>query len=367
MGKRFLPFLLIFSLIFMSSTAEFASDRNAITLIDQPDRKIEVKKDKVPALKRGLSTVTGVKNENSFQPVLVEINNENGGVWATAPRGITEASVIYEYQMSTNGTTGICALFQDSLPAMAGPVGNASIGGVLIQDDWKCGYVYNDIPKEPDGEVSELGYSIETWIERHNLLRSHLAYPANVSRIKEWKKYFKMDQELITEENQYIDTAGIKKLLDKYKASPALSTFAFLADPVNFTGDTYVSEIDIRSSSRTFTSWFVYNESDSLYYRWVGENNQYGDVTADEQLHVSNLIIQRVEYNTSNKNMAPVLIGKGNADIFIHGYYIDGYWVRESVDEHTRYYDADGNLLKLVPGVTYIALVSNSTAVVILN
>lgn len=367
MKKIFCLFLMIFSIIFTSAIAEFGSDQNAITLIDQADRRIKVADSKVPSVKRGISPVTGEANENSYQPVLVEFNNENGGVWATAPRGITKASVIYEYQMTTNGTTGICAIFQDYLPSMAGPVGNASIGGVLIQDDWKCGYVYNDIPKEIDGQLSELGYSIQTWIENHDLQRAHLTYPANVSRTKEWKKYFKMDQELIIDENQYIDTNGIKGLLDKHKASPALSTFAFMSDPESFSADTYVSEIDIRSSSRTFTSWFVYNEEDGQYYRWVGENNQYGDVTADEQLHVSNLIIQRVEYSTSNKNMAPVLVGKGNADIFIHGYYIDGYWVRESADDHTKYYDAEGNLLNLAPGTTYISLVSNSTAVVILN
>lgn len=353
--------------IFVFSGLTNAEEINALTLIDQPDREITVIPPRKSMIKKGISQVTGRKSNESYQPVLVEINNENGGVYATAPKGITKASVIYEYQVSTNGTMGICTLFQDDLPASVGPVGNASIGGLLIEDDWKCGYVYHGIPTEADGSVSELGYSMQSWIERYDLAKKHLVYPANVSKNKEWKRYFKLDKEMITDESELVDTSGIKGLLDKNMVVPSPAWFGFLSDPDKFEGDVFVREIDIRTSSRTFSSGFVYNDEDHQYYRWVGENNQYGDVDADEQLHVSNLIIQRVEYNTSNKNMAPITIGRGNADIFIRGYYIDGYWVRESSDDHTKFYDSEGNLIELDPGITFISLLSNSTSVVILN
>ncbi len=261
----------------------------------------------------------------------------------------------------------MCALFQDELPKTVGPVGNASIGGLLIEDDWKCGYVYHGIPTEADGSISELGYSMQAWIERYDLVRKHLVYPANVSKTKEWKKYFKLDKEMITDESENVDTSGIKSLLDKNEVVPSPAWFDFLDKPDQFEGEVFVREIDIRTSSRTFSSGFIYNDDDHQYYRWIGENNQYGDVQADEQLHVSNLIIQRVEYTTSNKNMAPNTIGRGNADIFIRGYYIDGYWVRESSDDHTKFYDSEGNLIKLDPGITFISLLTNSTSVVIPN
>lgn len=343
------------------------SDKNSITLIDLPDREIEVKPGKPPAIRRNISQVTGLKNSESYQPILVEFNNENGGVFATAPQGITKASVIYEYQTSTNGTMGISALFQDEFPETVGPIGNATIGGVLLQDDWKCGYVYNDIPSGADGEVTELGYSIQMWMDNHDLAKNHLAFQANVSKTKEWKQFFKMDPELIVDENQLVNLPGIKGILDRNKNVPSPAGFSFMSKPEKFSGDTYVNEIDLRSPSRTFTSWFVYNQDEREYYRWVGENNMYGDVKADEALHVTNVIVQRVNYTTSNKNMAPITIGKGNAEIFIGGYYIDGYWVRESENDRTQFYDADGNPLQLAPGKTYIALLSNSASVVILN
>ena len=371
--KRFL--IIAFTLLFAFSAAGHAEgtldnenrDANALTLIDQQDRLIMPVDSKEPKTKKGISQVTGLKSDEDYQPVLVEINNENGGVFATAPKGILKASVIYEYQTSTNGTMGLCALFQDSLPEKAGPVGNASIGGLLIQDDWKCGYVYNDIALAPDGSETELSYSMKSWIDKYDLTKKHLIFPANVPMTKEWKKCFKLDKELITDESYHVNTRGIKDILTKYEVSPSPSGFTFLDDPDSFEGSVFVREIDIRSSSRTFSSGFIYNDDDHLYYRWIGENNQYGDVEANAQLGVANLIIQRVEYNTSNKNMAPVTIGRGNADIFIRGFYIDGYWVRESSDDHTRFYDSEGNLLCLDPGITFISMLTNSTSVVIRN
>ena len=52
-------------------------------------------------------------------------------------------------------------------------------------------------------------------------------------------------------------------------------------------------------------------------------------------------------------------IGQGNADIFIDGKYIPGYWVRSDLDSHTVYYDDQGNELQCNRGKTFIALLPN--------
>ena len=82
----------------------------------------------------------------------------------------------------------------------------------------------------------------------------------------------------------------------------------------------------------------------------------------------SNVIIQRVGYSytgekidakgkfkAGNKIM-PVMnsVGKGNADIFIGGRYIPGYWVRESIESPTVFLDDKGNEIVLTRGRTYI-------------
>lgn len=343
-------------------------NRNSLTLIDQQDRNITPKTQKQKKVKNGISILTGEKSKESYQPVLVEINNENGGIFSVAPEGITQATILYEYQVYTNGTTGLCALFQDELPTSVGPIGNASVGGVLIQNDWKCGYVFNNIPTNQDGTVSELGYSIQMWLQSNNLVDGQQIFPASASKVKDWKKYFRADESMIIDQNQFVDVTGIKKLLTQNKNKAVDIPYLFNAEIKEEDTDSIpVREIDIRLPSRAFSSGFVYNPNDHKYYRWIGDNNQYGDVTADKQLTVSNLIIQRVNYSTSNGLMAPITIGKGNADIFTKGTYIEGYWIRESADDHTRFYDSEGNLVELYPGNTFISMMTNSTSVVILN
>ena len=48
-------------------------------------------------------------------------------------------------------------------------------------------------------------------------------------------------------------------------------------------------------------------------------------------------------------------VGQGNADIFIGGRYIPGYWVRESIESPTIFLDDKGNEIQLTPGKTFIA------------
>ena len=343
-------------------------NRNSLTLIDQQDRNVVPKEQKQKKTKNGVSILTGEKSKESFQPVLVEINNENGGIFSVAPEGITEATILYEYQIYTNGTTGLCALFQDNLPESVGPIGNASVGGLLIQNDWKCGYVFNSIPTEKDGTISELGYSIQMWLKSNNLVDGQQVFPASASKVKDWKKYFREDESMIIDQNQFVDVSGIKKMLNEIKNKAVEIPYLFNSEiKEDDTSSIPVREIDIRLPSRAYSSFFLYDKEDHKYYRWVGTNNQYGDVTADKQLTVSNLIIQRVNYSTSNGLMAPITIGKGNADMFTKGTYIEGYWIRETADDHTRFYDSEGNLVALYPGNTFISLMTNSTSVVILN
>lgn len=78
----------------------------------------------------------------------------------------------------------------------------------------------------------------------------------------------------------------------------------------------------------------------------------------EEQMSFSNVIIQRITYDYTNNNKTmPVMnsVGQGNADIFIGGRYIPGYWVRKSVEEPTIFFDDQGNELQLTRGKTFIA------------
>ena len=75
----------------------------------------------------------------------------------------------------------------------------------------------------------------------------------------------------------------------------------------------------------------------NVYYRYSGDVLFKSFASADDReeadmipLTFTNVIVQRVEYEYAHNNkLAPIMqsVGKGNADIFIGGRYIPGYWI----------------------------------------
>lgn len=92
----------------------------------------------------------------------------------------------------------------------------------------------------------------------------------------------------------------------------------------------------------------------------------YADRDAEEgAIAFANVIVQftRVEYNHNNK-LEPVayVIGEngasaqGNADFFMDGVHVQGYWKRDAMDARTVYYGPDGQEIELQRGRTLIII-----------
>lgn len=83
------------------------------------------------------------------------------------------------------------------------------------------------------------------------------------------------------------------------------------------------------------------------------------------------MIVQftRVDYNHNNKN-EPIMyvIGEngetaeGNADFFLGGKHISGYWKRDGMTPRTVYYDASGEEIALLRGRTLIVIFPDDAA-----
>lgn len=75
------------------------------------------------------------------------------------------------------------------------------------------------------------------------------------------------------------------------------------------------------------------------------------------ELTFSNVIIQRVSYDYPVSRLLPhpTLCGARNAELFIGGKYIPGYWVRESEAAPTVFLDDRGEEIQLARGKTFIA------------
>ena len=109
-----------------------------------------------------------------------------------------------------------------------------------------------------------------------------------------------------------------------------------------------------------------------VFWKWSGSKKAWlrfhGDVphllSDGTQVSARNVIVQIVRITLSdvtdvNGVHSPyvVSVGTGKAYIFRNGKMIAGKWIRRSLHDVTRFVDAQGNVIPLMPGNTWIELV----------
>ena len=127
-------------------------------------------------------------------------------------------------------------------------------------------------------------------------------------------------------------------------------------------------------SAKLYNSRLVYRKEWNGYLRYMGtsKTNWYADRDSDDSaVAFQNVIVQftRVDYNHNNKN-EPIMyvIGEngetaeGNADFFLGGKHISGYWKRDGMTSRTVYYDASGEEIALLRGRTLIVIFPDDAA-----
>ena len=280
------------------------------------------------------------------------------GIASRAPWGGQYADIVYEGILYRDGATRITFLYNDALAdggeLTAGPVRSARIGHVLLREEWQGGIAYCGGPRAEENNIAamfaELGasskgvtFDIETSVKQG-------LFNERVKGVK-------------APDNLSVDVVGLQSLVPE---TTIATPHPFLFTDVSPYTDGYdmAYSINLDWGHKKWISHFVYDEANNLYLRYSGEapymtyaavNDREEDNM--EQMSFSNVIIQRVEYEyTNNNRIMPVMqsVGKGNADIFIGGRYIPGYWVRESIETPTVYFDDQGNEIQLTRGKTFI-------------
>ena len=320
----------------------------------------------------GESPTTGMPYDTSslYLPMLVQISNPEGsaknlagkkvtsaGIGERAPWGGQYVDIVYEGILYRSGQTRITFLFSDAFAEMnslsVGPVRSARIGHVLLREEWQGGIVYAGGPRAEENDsaamFAELGASTKG--VTFNLLdNNYQDYKYRVKGVK-------------APDNYNADVAGIRTLVP---ATTVAVPHPFLFDDVSPYIDGYETAytINLDWGHKRYISSFEYDEANNLYLRYsngapymtfAGAEDRSDENS--EQMSFSNVIIQRVPYQYTNDNkIMPVMesVGKGNADIFIGGRYIPGYWVRESIESPTVFLDDQGNEIVLTRGRTFI-------------
>jgi len=107
--------------------------------------------------------------------------------------------------------------------------------------------------------------------------------------------------------------------------------------------------------------YWRWNASTKRYLRWHGDvPHTYSDGT---QVSAANVVVQVVDVKMTdvhdvNGVASPEVVatGHGTAYVFRGGKMVKGTWVRESKDDRTKYLDAKGHEIKLLPGNTWVEL-----------
>ncbi len=339
----------------------------------QPDRNIVPSADalELNPIIEGESPTTGMPYDTDalYLPMLVQISNPEGsekingkkvssaGIGERAPWGGQFADIVYEGILYRSGQTRITFLvndaFADGNPTSIGPVRSARIGHVLLREEWGGGIVYSGGPRAEENDIAamfaELGAS-DKGVTFNLLDGKYQEFKYRVKGVK-------------APDNYNVDLIGIRSLIP---ATTVAKPHPFLFTDVSPYVEGYEMAYNIHMDwgHKRYISHFYYDEANNLYLRYSGDAPYMTFASAEdrseeneEQLAFSNVIIQRVPYEyTNNNKIMPVMlsVGKGNADIFIGGRYIPGYWVRESIDSPTIFLDDQGNEIVLTRGKTFI-------------
>jgi len=83
------------------------------------------------------------------------------------------------------------------------------------------------------------------------------------------------------------------------------------------------------------------------------------------EIIADNIIVQTVKVTTIDDygRKAITTVGEGEMFILKNGYRIRGRWKKESLSSRTRFYDRDGKEIELLPGKTWVQVISYNTTV----
>lgn len=308
----------------------------------------------------GVSSTTGLPADHDYVPIMVNIDNSSA---ARDQWGISTADIIYETPIHGHYETRLTGLFTHDFPVEAGPVRSGRVTHVDLRDEWDAAWVFY-------GCQEAEGTNVNTLLRQRGMPRREGTILFDgTNGAKKWTPAFKDTNYHEAPHDHSVDLTQIAALAVE-------SGHVFVERPYLFTDEKPAVGADATKIAVIFNRGEGSYGADS-YYDYDAETNKYMRSTGKGifadlkepgvQLGFENVIIQRTTlkfYNgAANRPLLPDVVGQGNADIFMGGKYIAGYWVRTALDQRTIFFDADGNEIELQRGKTFITITTDKTKV----
>lgn len=277
------------------------------------------------------------------KPVAIVIENHPD---ARPQSGLNSASLVFE-TFAEGGITRFLAIFQEGESREIGPVRSARTYFV----DWAASY---------KALFAHVGGNIDAL----DMLPKSGAYDINQFY---FGNFFWRDNKRYAPHNVYTTVA---KLYEAAKTKNYPTTDSNIS--------AFLFKDDLKKEERSIASSFTvnFNQSFAVTYSYDPEKNSYlrsmskipqKDNTTGEQIVAKNVIVCFSDFSYGKTRIGEQkttirTTGKGNALFFIDGARNTGTWSRQS-GGITRFFDANGNEIKLNAGTTWVEFAPIGTQV----
>ena len=284
-----------------------------------------------------IAPLTGLPDAFGITPTraafTVKVDNVPNGT-RKPQAGIEVADVVYEEPVE--GTTRLAAVFHSNAPPRVGPVRSTRFldPGIV----WHIGgmYVYSGGTAD---KVAAIKASPLQTVDENGLQQAGAmsARPEHVGAAQPVRA----------------DRAAAR-LGPGAEPHPAAPLFTFLAEGQQFNG-TPASKVAINNPTKAEYTW------DAATGRWlrsalIDRSNQVKPHLAESgtQIAPANVIVQHIDGVESKEE----LVGDGPAWVCTQGKCTAATWRRADLDSVTEFVDANGVVLALTPGTTWVHLVT---------
>ena len=306
----------------------------------------------------GVSATTGLPYEGPYLPVMLVLDNAPD---AHPHWGVADADVMYQVPNAGGGATKLMALFSDNAPEEAGGIRSARVPFVDIAWSWSAALVYAGSPGKTGAALSDVPARIVKLGGKSTGMFFDALGNNDYSERVSWQRsphnlsiyVGKVRDQLISEGKSFLPR-GFKFTDEAPAGKPAMHI------ELTHRGNSK----DTRSNPASWST-FSYDAEKGGYLR-SNSSGPYTDLFAPERdVLFANVIVQRTPITgmTGGYSGLKELVGKGAADIFIGGRYVEGGWQRASQDGRTVFVGVDGEEIALMRGKTFIIVTNDITEV----
>ena len=275
-----------------------------------------------------------------YHPIAVMIDGHRA---ARPQAGFNAAAVVWQAP-AEGGIPRYMLVFQDSIPALVGPVRSARQYFIDWAAEWNAVFVHVGGEPRAQGTLRALGDGELVWNVEERLYEG---------------TYFWRTTDRLVPHNTYSDGEHLRDLSSFIGAGDRQIQPAWTFGP------------GWRATRPSGTALTVHYPYETITYRYDAASNTYPrfidnatepqvDAADDEAVAPSNVVILRMAFDPLNDGhpekdrLDAADVGEGEAIISTNGHVVRGTWSKASVSAPPLLFDASGKRATLTPGQTFV-------------